>query len=87
MDQMVHVLYFCGNEIKCMEWINKNDQMPPEGKFEDESIYVLVTDGTMIGHGSYCYDRKKWHYNMPGYIEQDNNKVTHWMMFPSLPND
>lgn len=69
-----------------MKWIDKNSQLPPIGEFEDTSINVLVSDGIMIGHGHYDYDSKKWNYNMPGHAELDDNRITHWMMFPELPS-
>ncbi len=69
-----------------MKWVDKNKQLPPLGELQDVSISVLVTDGNMIGHGRYCYFSEKWCYNMPEYIEQYDNNITHWMMFPELPS-
>ena len=68
-----------------MDWINKHKQLPPLREFGDSSVYVLVTDGYMIGHGCYNFDSEKWTYCMPGYVEKDDNSITHWMLFPKLP--
>ena len=66
-------------------WIDCKTQKPPVGEYENISIFVLVTDGKIIGHGHYNFDCSIWTYSMPGYVEQDNNKITHWMTFPDLP--
>ena len=79
-------LFNVGGMCFIMKWIDKNKQLPPIGEFEDVSIYVLVTDGNMIGHGHYNFDSEKWTYDMPGYVEQNDNSITHWMMFPELPS-
>lgn len=70
-----------------MDWICKNKRLPPLGEFDDISIYVIVTDGKMIGYGNYDFDSKRWNYNMIGYVEQNNDSITHWMFFPKLPKN
>jgi hypothetical protein len=67
-----------------MKWINKNKKMPPLGRFKGVSIYVLVSDGKNIGTGVYDYGSKKWTYELAGYIEMDDNEITHWAI-PRLP--
>ena len=70
-----------------MNWIDKNKQMPPIGEFEDVSVYVHVTNGKLIGHGTYNYDRKVWTYHMTTWSEQDDNEITHWMPLLKLPSE
>ncbi|MDY0386668.1 MAG: DUF551 domain-containing protein [Methanolobus sp.] len=70
-----------------MNWIDKNKQMPPIGEFEDVSVYVHVTNGKLIGHGTYDYDRKVWTYHMTSWSEQDDNEITHWMPLLKLPSE
>lgn len=80
------LIHIVGGMCFIMNWIDKNKKLPPLGEFEDTSIFVLVTDGNMIGHGRYNYDSEKWTYDMPGYVEQNDNSITHWMIFPELPS-
>lgn len=68
-----------------MKWIDKNEKQPPIGEFDFTSAYVLVTDGTFIAIGTYSFEYNHWTYTIPGYVECDNNAITHWMPLPTPP--
>jgi hypothetical protein len=68
-----------------MKWIDKKEQLPPDGEFEYSSKYVLVFDGKEIGIGKYHSDSEYWNYTFCGHIERSDNYITHWMTLPELP--
>jgi hypothetical protein len=68
-----------------MKWINVNKELPELGEYIDISVNVLVTDGKLIGIGSYDYDESQWTYNLCGMVEQVGNDIIYWMPLPELP--
>lgn len=78
-------LFVQGKLHEKTRWIPIEERLPPIGEFEDISIPVHVTDGKLIGHGTYDYDRKLWTYYLITQAEQDDNEITHWMPLIKLP--
>lgn len=79
------------NEIDFLKrqnsWVDKSEDLPPVSEYKSRSIYVLITDGNLIGYGYYNFDFVYWTYYIPGYIEKNGNAITHWMFLPELPQN